>query len=49
MTTTPVAREARPRVRHQAREAAVVMVFSAGTSLGIALVLLLLATVTQQG
>ncbi|HEY0890138.1 MAG TPA: hypothetical protein VGE38_11055 [Nocardioides sp.] len=49
MTTTPIAPQAPRRVRHQAREAAVVMVFSAGTSLGIALVLLVLASLTQQG
>ena len=49
MSTTPIARGARPRVRHQAREAAAVMVFSAGTSAAIALVLLLLTTLTQRG
>lgn len=49
MSSTPIAREAQPRVRHQAREAAVVMVFSATTSVAIALVLLVLASLTQQG
>ncbi len=44
MSITPVA-EAGPvrRVRHQAREAAALMAFSAATSIGIAAVFLLLA------
>ena len=44
MSITPVA-EAGParRVRHQAREAAALMAFSAATSIGIAVVFLLLA------
>ena len=45
MSITPVT-EAHPRpirVRHQAREAAALMVFSAATSVGIATALLLLA------
>ena len=37
-----------PRVRHQARDAATVMVFSAVTSAGIALFFLLLAVAARQ-
>ena len=48
MSTTPVVREqvmspAERRVRHQARDAAVLMTFSLGMSLLFAMVLLLLA------
>jgi hypothetical protein len=43
MSITPVAEVARPRVRHQAREAAALMAFSAATSVGIAGALVLLA------
>lgn len=42
-------RGAAPRVRHQARDAAALMAFSAATSLGLALLLLLVAAVLQQG
>lgn len=42
-------RGAVPRVRHQAREAATVMAFSAATSVGLAMLLLLLAALLQQG
>jgi hypothetical protein len=42
MSTTPVAPAS--RVRHQAREAAAVMVFSAATSVGVATAFLLLAS-----
>ena len=43
MSTTPALHEgaARPRVRHQARDAAAVMVFSAAASLGFVLLFLL--------
>lgn len=37
-----------PRVRHQARDAATVMVFSAATSAGIAVFFLLLAVAARQ-
>lgn len=37
------------RVRHQARDAAVLMAFSAASSVGLALLLLLLATLVQRG
>lgn len=46
MSTAPVAREAASaerRVRHQARDAAVLMSFSAGTSVLLAVAFLLLA------
>ncbi len=44
MSTTPTnARPAQRRVRHQAREAAAVMAFSAATSIGVAVAFLLLA------
>jgi hypothetical protein len=46
MSITPVAPQLAPavrRVRHQARDVLVLMVFSAGTSVGIALLLMLLA------
>ncbi|WP_158305678.1 MULTISPECIES: hypothetical protein [unclassified Nocardioides] len=36
------------RVRHQARDAATVMAFSAATSLGVALAFLLLALLARQ-
>ncbi|WP_395694703.1 hypothetical protein [Nocardioides sp.] len=36
------------RVRHQARDAATVMAFSAATSVGVAAVFLLLAVVARQ-
>lgn len=36
------------RVRHQARDAATVMAFSAATSLGVAAVFLLLAVLARQ-
>lgn len=39
---------AEPRVRHQARDAATVMVFSAATSAGIAVFFLLLAVAARQ-
>jgi hypothetical protein len=42
MSITPVT-EVPPRVRHQAREAAALMVFSAATSVAIAGALVLLA------
>lgn len=38
-----------PRVRHQAREAAVLMAFSAVASVGLAIALLLLSHLTQLG
>jgi Mrp family chromosome partitioning ATPase len=37
-----------PRVRHQARDAATLMVFSAATSVGLAVVFLLLAVAARQ-
>lgn len=37
-----------PRVRHQARDAATLMVFSAATSLGLAICFLLLAVLARQ-
>ena len=37
-----------PRVRHQARDAATVMAFSAATSVGVAVVFLLLAIAARQ-
>jgi len=37
-----------PRVRHQARDAATLMVFSAATSVGLAAVFLLLALAARQ-
>lgn len=40
--------EAAPRVRHQARDAATLMAFSAATSLGVAAVFLLLAVAARQ-
>jgi Mrp family chromosome partitioning ATPase len=40
--------DAAPRVRHQARDAATLMVFSAATSLGVAAVFLLLAVAARQ-
>ena len=43
MSITPVTDVARPRVRHQAREAAALMAFSAATSVAIAGALVLLA------
>jgi len=50
MSSTPVAPSLGParspnrrRVRHQARDVVMVMAFSAGTSLGIAVLMLLLA------
>ncbi len=43
MSITPVAEVTRPRVRHQAREAAALMAFSAATSVAIAGALVLLA------
>ncbi|WP_243060283.1 hypothetical protein [Nocardioides sp. SR21] len=39
---------AAPRVRHQARDAATLMVFSAATSLGVATCFLLLAVLARQ-
>ncbi|MBB6626350.1 hypothetical protein H5V45_03350 [Nocardioides sp. KIGAM211] len=42
MSTTPLAPVR--RVRHQAREAATVMVFSAATSVGLAVTFLLVAS-----
>ena len=38
----------RPRVRHQARDAATLMVFSAATSLGVATAFLVLAILARQ-
>ena len=49
---TPVAGPAAPevrRVRHQARDAVTVMVISLGTSLGLALLLLLVSVLLAQG
>ena len=40
--------EAIPRVRHQARDAATVMLFSAATSLGVAMLFLVLAILARQ-
>ena len=40
--------DAPPRVRHQARDAAALMVFSAATSAGIAVFFLLLAVAARQ-
>ena len=37
-----------PRVRHQARDAATVMVFSAATSVGVAIAFLILALLVRQ-
>jgi len=37
-----------PRVRHQARDAATLMAFSAATSVGVAVVFLLLAVAARQ-
>ena len=48
MSTTPVASQLAPavrRVRHQARDVVLLMAFSAGTSLGIAALMLLLVHV----
>ncbi|GAA1769320.1 hypothetical protein GCM10009795_014410 [Nocardioides hankookensis] len=39
---------AAPRVRHQARDAATLMAFSAATSVGVAVVFLLLAVAARQ-
>jgi hypothetical protein len=48
-TTSLQAEEApAPRVRHQARDAATLMVFSAATSLGVAAGFLLLAVLARQ-
>jgi hypothetical protein len=49
MSITPTASgvPAVRRVRHQARDAAAVMAFSAATSVGVATVLLLLATLAR--
>lgn len=46
MSSTPVAPAVR-RVRHQAREAAALMAFSAATSVGVATCLLLLTTLAR--
>jgi len=43
MSISPVTQVTPPRVRHQAREAAALMVFSAATSLGLTGALVLLA------
>ena len=43
-----VAGDAAPRVRHQARDAATLMVFSAATSIGVAAFFLLLAVAARQ-
>lgn len=50
-TTQPTVRTAAPplRVRDQAREAAVLIAFSAATACGLALVLLLLTHLGSQG
>ena len=45
-TTEPVG--SAPRVRHQARDAATLMAFSAATSVGLALAFLLLALLARQ-
>jgi Mrp family chromosome partitioning ATPase len=45
---SPVGLEALPRVRHQARDAATLMVFSAATSVGVAAFFLLLAVAARQ-
>jgi hypothetical protein len=47
MSITPAAPVAVRRVRHQAREAAAVMAFSAATSVGVAAVLLLLTSLAR--
>lgn len=47
--SVPGVPSAPPRVRHQAREALAVMAFSAATSVGISLVLLLLMILGRQG
>ena len=39
---------AAPRVRHQARDAATLMAFSAATSVGVAVLFLLLAVAARQ-
>ena len=49
MSITPVAEVTRPRVRHQAREAAALMAFSALTSVALATALLVLTHLGQQG
>jgi hypothetical protein len=41
-------REVVPRVRHQARDAAALMAFSAATSVGVAIAFLLLALLARQ-
>ena len=46
MSITPAAPDVR-RVRHQAREAAAVMAFSAATSVGMAACLLLLTSLAR--
>jgi hypothetical protein len=46
MSITPTAPVAR-RVRHQAREAAALMAFSAATSIGLATTLLLLTSLAR--
>ena len=45
----PAARDPEPRVRHLAREAVVLMTFSAATSVAVAGCLLLLTTLGRQG
>ena len=48
MSSTRATQEA-PRVRHQARDAAVLMAFSGVVSVGLAGLLLLLTTLAQRG
>ena len=46
--TVPDAGSSAPRVRHQARDAATLMAFSAATSVGVAVAFLLLAVAARQ-
>jgi hypothetical protein len=48
VTPSRTDREAAPRVRHQARDAATLMVFSAATSVGVAVLFLALAILARQ-
>jgi hypothetical protein len=47
-TTEPLGSAPAPRVRHQARDAATLMAFSAATSVGVAAFFLLLAVAARQ-
>ena len=49
MSTLPLGQPAARRVRHQAREALAVMVFSAATSIGLASALLLITHLSARG